>query len=83
MKFNEKSEENISLIGSVLASAEKGQLICGAGFHYYTEVLRSQEISVRCVRGPLSLRTLNKQLDKPVKCFLGDPALLLKLFHQP
>ena len=83
VKFNEKSEENISLIGSVLANAEKGQLICGAGFHYYTEVLRSQEISVRCVRGPLSLRTLNKQLDKPVKCFLGDPALLLKLFHQP
>ena len=73
----------IHLIGSNLAGARDGDLICGVGLHHHTQKIASKDIQVKCVRGPLSLKTLNQQVDQPVECFLGDPALLLKLFHKP
>jgi len=82
--FNkDDSNKSIRLIGSNLGDIKNGDIVCGVGFHHHTQNIQSKEHQINCVRGPLSLKTLNKQLDKPVKCFLGDPALLLKLFHKP
>lgn len=84
VEFNkENASESIRLIGSNLGDIKNGDVICGIGFHHHTQKTKSINAQFNCVRGPLSLKTLNKQFDKPVKCFLGDPALLLKLFHKP
>ena len=82
--FNQRnSGQFIYLIGSNLAGVGDEDLACGVGLHHHIEKIESKNIQAKCVRGPLSLKTLNQEVDKPVECFLGDPALLLKLFHQP
>ena len=82
--FNQRnSGQLIYLIGSNLADVGDEDLACGVGLHHHTQKIESKNIQAKCVRGPLSLKTLNQEVDKPAECFLGDPALLLKLFHQP
>lgn len=84
--FKHKQEgavQLIHLIGSNLAGVNDGDSVSGIGLHHHTQKINSKNIQVNCVRGPLSLKALNQQLDQPVECFLGDPALLLKLFYQP
>ena len=82
--FNkEGSAESIRLIGSNLGDIKRGDIVSGVGFHHHTQKIESMGVEFNCVRGPLSLKTLNQQLDEPKNCFLGDPALLLKLFHEP
>jgi GR25 family glycosyltransferase involved in LPS biosynthesis len=82
--FNkEGSAESIRLIGSNLGDIKRGDIVSGVGFHHHTQKIESMGVEFNCVRGPLSLKTLNQQLDEPKDCFLGDPALLLKLFHVP
>lgn len=82
--FNQKSaQKSIRLIGSNLGDVEDGDIVCGVGLHHHNQKINSKNIQVNCVRGPLSLKALNQQLDSPVDSFLGDPALLLKLFYRP
>lgn len=73
----------IHLIGSNLGGVNDGDSVCGVGLHHHAQKINSNNIQFNCIRGPLSLKALNEQLDRPVKCFLGDPALLLRLFYQP
>jgi len=82
--FNkEGSAESIRLIGSNLGDMKRGDIVSGVGFHHHTQKIEPTGVEFNCVRGPLSLKTLNQQLDEPKNCFIGDPALLLKLFHKP
>ena len=69
-------------VGSVLNQARAGDVVWGTGFIGGNSTLRSKNILVTAVRGPLTrARLLSEGVDCP-ECY-GDPAILLPLIHPP
>ncbi len=56
--------------------------IWGSGFSYYSELSNKKvirrDVDIKCVRGELSKRKLEKYYDKTIACAVGDPGLLVK-----
>lgn len=85
VSFNkESSSKNIHLIGSNLGSnINEGDFVCGLGLHHNTQEINSKNAILKCVRGPLSLKWVQSKGYTSEDIFIGDPALLLKLFYKP
>lgn len=69
--------------GSILSWAQvKNSCVCGLGYGRWDEAVITPK-EVRLVRGPLSWGKLASIKAAGPKVLLGDPALLLPLYHKP
>ncbi|EHQ01398.1 polysaccharide pyruvyl transferase family protein [Gillisia limnaea] len=78
-----KGDKIYIVIGSILQWVKKPSVIWGAGFIAENSTLKSDKLEILAVRGPLTLKILEKEGYDTLGIALGDPALLLPYMYFP
>jgi len=82
VRAGKRQSPKMLAVGSVLNQARAGDVVWGTGFIGEAATLRSKNILVSAVRGPLTRARLILEGVECPECY-GDPAILLPLIYPP